>query len=198
MSLFLVRQPDWLWRTQIKAPTGNEQTRTQSHFFQSETLTLNSCRSPDYACGDEFVIYFTDPCKPIETYISVRKRHPFASYPAAKHPKQSKFAVTNIPEKPVNFFYCSTRALTLVSAIILLTQVPLQKFPFLFISIIPCCHQPLSCVELWLYNYAINIHVCSFRAKQRAQSFMHGWTFRRELVPFLKMNFINICKLVGS
>ena len=38
----------------------------------------------------------------------------------------------------MNFFYCSTRALTLVSAITLLAQVPLQKFPFLFIIIIPC------------------------------------------------------------
>ena len=35
------------------------------------------------------------------------------------------------------FFCCSTRASTLVSAITLLTQVPLQKFPFLFIIIIP-------------------------------------------------------------
>ena len=122
----------------------------------------------------------------------------FAGYPAVKHPKYSKFAITDIREKPVNFFYCLTRASTLISTTILKIQVPLQKFPSLFISIIPCCHQPLSCVELWLYNYAINIHVCSFRAKQRAQSFMHGWTFRRELVPFLKMNFINICKLVGS
>ena len=31
-------------------------------------------------------IYFTDLCKPIETYIYARKEHPFASYPAAKHP----------------------------------------------------------------------------------------------------------------
>ena len=38
----------------------------------------------------------------------------------------------------MNFFCCSTRASTLVFAINLLTQVPVQKFPFLFISIIPC------------------------------------------------------------
>ena len=44
-------------------------------------------------------------------------------------------------EKPVNFFYCSTRASTLVYAIILLTQVPLQKFLFLFIFIIPCLNK---------------------------------------------------------
>ena len=61
----------------------------------------------------------------------------FASYPAAKHPKHIKFAIRDIQEKPVNFFYCSTRASTLVSAIILLTRFPLQKFPSLFIIIIP-------------------------------------------------------------
>ena len=49
----------------------------------------------------------------------------------------SKFAITDIREKPVNLIYCSTRALTLVTAIILLTQVPLQKFPFLLMIIIP-------------------------------------------------------------
>ena len=36
------------------------------------------------------------------------------------------------------FFYNAARASTLVSAIILKIQVPSQKFPFLFISIIPC------------------------------------------------------------
>ena len=58
-------------------------------------------------------------------------------YPAAKHPKHSKFAISDIREKPVNFFYCSTRASTLVSAITFIIQVPLQKFPFLFMFIIP-------------------------------------------------------------
>ena len=120
-----------------KTPMGNEQTRTQSRFFQSETVTLNSCRSLDCARGNEPIIYFTDLCKPIETYIYVRKKHPFASYPAAKHPKHSKFAITDMRQKPVNFFYCTARVSTLVLAIILLTQVPLQKFPFLFIFIIP-------------------------------------------------------------
>ena len=111
-----------------KTPMGNEQARTQSRFFQSETLTLNSCLSLDY---------FTDLCKPIETYIYARKKHPFASYPAAKHPKHSKFTVTDIREKPVNFLHCSTRASTLVSAILLLSRAPLHKFQFLFINIIP-------------------------------------------------------------
>ena len=71
----------------------------------------------------------------------VKKNHPFTSHPAEKHPKQSKFAITDIREKPVNFFYCSSRASTLVSAITLLTQVPLQKFPFLFIFTIPWLYQ---------------------------------------------------------
>ena len=39
----------------------------------------------------------------------------------------------------MNSFYCLTRASTLVSAITLLTQVPVQKFPF--IIIIPCAEQ---------------------------------------------------------
>ena len=114
-------------------PTGNEQTWTQSRFFKSETLTLNFCRSLDYARGYESIIYFIDLCKPIETFIYARKKHPFTSYPVTKHPKHSRFAIIDIREKPVNFFYCSTRASTLVSAIILLTQAPLRKFPFLFI-----------------------------------------------------------------
>ena len=124
-------------RTQTKTLTGNEQTRAQSRFFQGETLTLDSCRSFDYARGNESIIFFTDLCKPIKRYIYARKKHLFASYPAAKQPKRSKFVVTDIREKPVNFFYGLTPASTLVSAIILLTQVPVQKFPFLFISTIP-------------------------------------------------------------
>ena len=51
--------------------------------------------------------------------------------------KHIKFAITDIRKKPVNFFSCSTRALTLTSAITLIAQVPLQKFPFFLISIIP-------------------------------------------------------------
>ena len=61
--------------------------------------------------------------KLIEIYVHARKKHPSSGYPAAKHQKHSKFAITDIREKPVNFFYCSTRALTLASATILLTQV---------------------------------------------------------------------------
>ena len=61
----------------------------QPRFFRTEPLILNSCRSLDYARGNEPIIYFTDLCKPIETCIYARKKHPFASYPAAKHPNAS-------------------------------------------------------------------------------------------------------------
>ena len=37
---------------------------------------------------------------------------------AAKYPKRNKISITDIREKPVNFFYCLTRASDLVSAII--------------------------------------------------------------------------------
>ena len=118
-------------------PSENKQTRTQSHFVQSETLTLNSCRSLDYARGHEVITYYTDLCKPIEIYIYAKEKHPFAGYPAAEHPKRSKLTITDTREKTVNFFYCSTCASTLDFAIILQTQVPLQKFSFLSNIIIP-------------------------------------------------------------
>ena len=54
-------------------------------------------------------------------YIYSRKKHPFTSYPAAKHEKSSKLVVTDIQEKPVDFFNDTARASTLASAIILQT-----------------------------------------------------------------------------
>ena len=114
---------------------------------------------------------FTDLCKPIKTYIYARKKHPFASYPAAKHPKHSKFVITDIREKPVSFFHCSTRAPTLVSAIILLTQVPLQKFRFLFIFIIPCSKsnktRELSSLVRQLLIYLLPHNISEVVSKKR-------------------------------
>ena len=66
-------------------------------------------------------IYFNDLYKPIEIYIYARKKHPFTSYPASKHPKHSEFAITDMREEPVDFLYCTRRASTLVPATILLT-----------------------------------------------------------------------------
>ena len=45
-------------------------------------------------------------------YVYARKKHPSSGYPAAKHPKHSKFAITDMREKPVNFFYNAARAPT--------------------------------------------------------------------------------------
>ena len=46
-------------------------------------------------------------------HISPKKK-PFKSYPAAKHPKHNKLAVTDIQEKPVNISNDTARALTLL------------------------------------------------------------------------------------
>ena len=66
-------------------------------------------------------LYFNDLRKPTEVYIYARNKRPFTSYPAAKHQKHSKFAITNVREKPVEFFMGRHGGLTLASAIILLT-----------------------------------------------------------------------------
>ena len=50
-------------------------------------------------------MFFNDLCIPIEIYIYARKKHPIKSYPAAKHPKHSKFAITDMREKLVGFVY---------------------------------------------------------------------------------------------
>ena len=60
--------------------------------------------------------------------ISLKKRkHSFTSYPAEKHPKCSKFAITDMRQKPLHFFCCTIRASALTPEIILLTQVPFAK-----------------------------------------------------------------------
>ena len=100
-------------------------------FFQSEPLPSNSFRSLDYARGNESIIYFTDLCKPIETYIYARKLS------RSKTHKRSKLAVTDIRQKTVDFFNNTARALTLALAIIFKTQVPVQKSPFLVRHTIP-------------------------------------------------------------
>ena len=63
-----------------------------SAFSKSETLTLNFCRSLDYARSNESIIYFTDLCKPIQTYIYARKKHTFEVIP-----QQSTQNTANLP-----------------------------------------------------------------------------------------------------
>ena len=78
----------------------NKETRNCDAFSQSWTQTLNSCRSLSCARDNESIIYVPM----IETYINDRKKPQFSSYPAANHTKHSKFAITDIWEKPVDFF----------------------------------------------------------------------------------------------
>ena len=59
----------------------------------------------------------------------------------SKAPKTQQICHYKHTGKTSELFHCLTRAPTLVCAITLLTQVPLQKFPFLFIFIIPCLDQ---------------------------------------------------------
>ena len=122
-----------------KTPMGNEQTRTLSRFSKSEPLLSNSFHSLDYARGNESIICFTDPCKTIKTHIYAMKKHPFASYSAAKHPNAANLRLQTY-DKNSELFYNTARVSTLALAIIFKTQVLLQKFSFLVRHTIPCWH----------------------------------------------------------
>ena len=50
-----------------------------------------------YICSDGL-------CKPIEIIIYAKKKPPFTSYLVGGHSKHSKFAITDMREKPVDFF----------------------------------------------------------------------------------------------
>ena len=80
-------------------------------------------------------------------------------------PQQSTQNTANLPftdirEKPVNFFYNAARASTWALAIILTIQVPSQKFPFLFISTIPCSSVSYfrSCLLINILERQVQIH----------------------------------------
>ena len=78
-----------------KMPMGNDKDGHSRAFCKSETLTSNSFRSLDYARGNESIIYFTDLCKPKNT---------FASYPAAKHPNAINLRLQIYDKRSVNFW----------------------------------------------------------------------------------------------
>ena len=120
---------------------GNEQTRPMSRFSKSEPLPSNSFCSFHSANGNESIIYFTDLCKPIETYIYARKKHPFTSYSAAKHPNAANSRLQTYDKNQWTFFNNTSRASTLALTIIFKSQVPLQKFPLLVRHTIPCTTQ---------------------------------------------------------
>ena len=70
--------------------------------------TQNFCLSHGYARGNWSIIYFNDLCKLIERYLYDSEKHPFSSYHAAKHSKRSKFAITHMWGKQVNFLLYNT------------------------------------------------------------------------------------------
>ena len=126
----------YLQRTQTKKTVRNEKARKDGHFLLVKThKNLTSIAALTVHTKTSLLYTFQQS---IQANRNINQR-------PNPNPKHSKFAITNIREKPVNFFYCSTRASTLFSAITLLTQSPLQKFPFLFIFIIPCYYRQHTC-----------------------------------------------------
>ena len=110
-----------------------ERTNTDTvTLFPSETLTLNSCHSLDYARGNESIIYFTNLSKPIEkTYIYAKKKHSFVSYPAAKHPNAANFRLQTYDKNQWTFL-CNTGVNFSSRNKSANFKVSLQNFPFLF------------------------------------------------------------------
>ena len=65
------------------------------------------------------------------------KKHPFASYPAVKHPNAANLRLQTYDKNQWTIFNNTARASTLALAIIFKTQVSLQNFPFLVRHTIP-------------------------------------------------------------
>ena len=75
---------------------------TKVMFLQAET---HFYRSFDCACGNESIIYTFQRSTRANRNINIwKEKRKFTGYPAAKHPKHSKFAITDMREKPVDFF----------------------------------------------------------------------------------------------
>ena len=117
-SFLTLNWTDYLRRTQAKKIGGIRRSLTRVLCFASwNTQAFNFYRSLDCARKKTSLFYtFQRSIKLIEIYVYARKKHPSSGYPAAKHPKHSKFAITDIREKPVNLFYCSTRASTFANS----------------------------------------------------------------------------------
>ena len=84
-----------------------------------------------------------------------QEQAPICKLSRGKAPKHSILVVTDIRQKPVDFFNNTARASTLALAIIFKIQVPSQKFPFLLRYTIPCIYKgslpELS--PLWVDNF---------------------------------------------
>ena len=92
-----------------------------------------------YTRGNESFIYFTDLCKPIETYFYVSKMYSFASHPAAKHPNAANLRLQTYDKNQWTFVINTAWALVLALTITL--KVLLQKFPLLLRNTIPWYYQ---------------------------------------------------------
>ena len=80
--------------------------------------------------------FFNDLYKPMKTCTYVRKKKPFRSYPAAKHPNTTNLRLQTYNKNLWTFLITThgvdfSGASTLALAIIFKIQVPSQKFPFL-------------------------------------------------------------------
>ena len=133
------------WPDQLQRMWTNRRWETKKPtrvpFFASwNTWTFNFCNSLKCARGNESM--------QVNRNINLmygRKKHPLTSYTAEKHSKRSKFAITDMRQKPVDFF-CMTQASALTPAIILLNigffakvSVPLQFIiPWRYIVVCKC------------------------------------------------------------
>ena len=102
------RSLDWLRRAQTKTTMRNKWTRREWHFFRSETQTINPCHSLGYARGNESIVIFNDLWKPIKTHIYARKKNPFESYPAAKHPNTANLRLQTYDKNTLTFLSRNT------------------------------------------------------------------------------------------
>ena len=98
---------------QTKNTVRNEQAQRECRFLLVDTQKhLTSIAVLAVHTKTSLLYTFQRSIKLIEIYIYARKKHPSSGYPAANHSKHSKFAITDIREKPVNFFYNAERAST--------------------------------------------------------------------------------------
>ena len=91
------KQDDERWRNP-KAVTHFPKWNTSIKLLLHAVLTMLSITSLLYS------ICFNDLCRPIEHTSMLAKKHPFACCPAAKNQNAADLRVTDIREKPADFF----------------------------------------------------------------------------------------------
>ena len=123
-------------RTQTKNTARSEEARPQRHLLLVEThrrltfiavLTVHTKTS--------LVFTFQRSMQANKNINLWEEKAPVYRLSRSEAPKTQQICHYKHTRKTGELFCLSTRASTLVSATTLLTQVPLQKFPFLFISI---------------------------------------------------------------